>query len=81
MSGSMQVKFRARKAVARYPRMRERLGPALAGRLINEIRDIAVIIAGLPVVTASSDPSENYLTVCFALTNAYAGFQERSAKA
>jgi len=27
--------------VTRYPKIRERLAPALAGRLVNELRDIA----------------------------------------
>jgi putative PIN family toxin of toxin-antitoxin system len=47
--------------VTRYPKIRERLAPALAGRLINEIRDLAVIVKDLPVVTASPDPNDNYL--------------------
>lgn len=47
--------------VTRYPKIRERLAPALAGRLINEIRDLAVLVRDLPVVTASPDPDDNYL--------------------
>ena len=47
--------------VTRYPKIRERLSPALAGRLINQIRDIAVVVHNLPVVTASPDPDDNYL--------------------
>lgn len=47
--------------VTRYPKIRERLAPALAGRLINEIRDLAVLLTALPVVTASPDPCDNYL--------------------
>ena len=47
--------------VTRYPKIRERLAPALAGRLINEIRDLAVLLTELPVVTASPDPHDNYL--------------------
>jgi putative PIN family toxin of toxin-antitoxin system len=47
--------------VTRYPKIRERLAPALAGRLINEIRDLAVLLTELPVVTASPDPYDNYL--------------------
>jgi uncharacterized protein len=42
--------------VTRYPKIRERLAPALAGRLINELREIAVVVKDLPVVTASPDP-------------------------
>ena len=47
--------------VTRYPKIRERLAPALAGRLINELRDIAVVVSDLPVVSVSPDPYDNYL--------------------
>ena len=47
--------------VTRYPKIRERLAPALAGRLINEVRDLAVLVENLPVVTVSPDPNDNYL--------------------
>jgi putative PIN family toxin of toxin-antitoxin system len=47
--------------VTRYPRIRERLSPALAGRLINELRDVAIVVTGLTTVTASPDPHDNYL--------------------
>jgi putative PIN family toxin of toxin-antitoxin system len=47
--------------VTRYPKIRERLAPALAGRLINEIRDLALLLSELPIVTASPDPHDNYL--------------------
>jgi putative PIN family toxin of toxin-antitoxin system len=47
--------------VTRYPRLRERLAPQLAGRLTNELRDIAVVVKNLPVVTVSPDPHDNYL--------------------
>jgi hypothetical protein len=47
--------------VTRYPKIRERLSPALAGRLINEIRDLAVMLPKLPAVTVSPDPHDNYL--------------------
>lgn len=47
--------------VTRYPKIRERLAPALAGRLVNEIRDLAVLLTDLPAVTASPDPNDNYL--------------------
>ena len=47
--------------VTRYPKIRERLNPALAGRLINEIRDVAAVIRNLPAVDASPDPYDNYL--------------------
>ncbi len=47
--------------VTRYPKIRERLAPALAGRLINELRDLAILLTGLPVASASPDPHDNYL--------------------
>ena len=49
------------RRVTRYPKLRTRLTPALAGRLINEMRDLAVVLGDLPVVTASADPHDNYL--------------------
>lgn len=47
--------------VTRYPKIRERLSPTLAGRLINEVRDLAIMVTNLPTVSASSDPYDNYL--------------------
>lgn len=45
--------------VTRYPKIRERLAPALAGRLINELRDIAVVVKNLPTVAVCADPYDN----------------------
>ncbi len=47
--------------VARYPKVRERLNPALAGRLINQLRELTIMTGRLPVVTACADPYDNYL--------------------
>ncbi len=47
--------------VTRYPKIRERIAPALAGRLVNELRDLAVMVGELPTIDASPDPSDNYL--------------------
>jgi putative PIN family toxin of toxin-antitoxin system len=47
--------------VTRYPKVRARLNPALAGRLVNELRDLAETVEPLPVVDASPDPYDNYL--------------------
>jgi putative PIN family toxin of toxin-antitoxin system len=47
--------------VTRYPKIRARLKPALAGRLINDLRDLAVVVETLPPVDASPDPYDNYL--------------------
>lgn len=47
--------------VTRYPKIRERLSPALAGRLVNELRDVAVMVTDLPRMTACADPYDNFL--------------------
>lgn len=47
--------------VTRYPKIRARLAPALAGRLINELRDVAVIVDGRPAIAVSPDPNDDYL--------------------
>jgi putative PIN family toxin of toxin-antitoxin system len=47
--------------VTRYPKIRERLPPALAGRLINELREVAIIVRDLPAITVCVDPYDNYL--------------------
>jgi putative PIN family toxin of toxin-antitoxin system len=47
--------------VTRYPKVRERLAPVLAGRFINELRDVAVMVRNVPAVTVCSDPDDNYL--------------------
>jgi uncharacterized protein len=47
--------------VTRYPKIRDRLTPALAGRLINEVRELAVTVRDFPEVTVCADPYDNYL--------------------
>lgn len=47
--------------VTRYPKIRERITPALAGRLINEIRDMAILVDRLPRIEVSNDPYDDYL--------------------
>jgi putative PIN family toxin of toxin-antitoxin system len=47
--------------VTRYPKIRERLAPALAGRLVNDLRALAITLDKLPVVEVSADPDDNYL--------------------
>ena len=42
--------------VTRYPKIRERLAPAIAGRLVNDLRALAFMVDKLPVVDASPDP-------------------------
>ncbi len=47
--------------VTRYPKLHGRIAPALAGRFINELRDIAVLVQDLPKITVCADPHDNYL--------------------
>jgi uncharacterized protein len=47
--------------VTRYPKIKERISPVLTGRLINQLRDLAIIVKQLPVVDVSPDPYDNYL--------------------
>ena len=47
--------------VTRYPKIRARLKPALAGRLVNDLREVAVVVGTLPPVDVSPDPYDNYL--------------------
>jgi len=56
--------------VTRYPKIRERLTPALAGRLINELRDLGIRVKDLPPVTVCADPDDNYLLAMAAVGKA-----------
>jgi hypothetical protein len=47
--------------VTRYPKIRARLTVSLAGRLVNELRELTIIIDKLPKVDVSPDPYDNYL--------------------
>jgi uncharacterized protein len=47
--------------VTRYPKIRARLAPALWGRLVNQLRDLAIVVAKLPKVDRSPDPDDNHL--------------------
>ena len=47
--------------VTRYPKIRARLKPVLAGRLINNLRELATMVEALPPVDVSEDPCDNYL--------------------
>ena len=49
------------RRVTRYPKLRNRLTPALAGRLVNELHGLAVTVTNLPVVAVSPDPDDNHL--------------------
>ncbi len=47
--------------VTRYPKLRALLPSALAGRLVNRLRDVALMVEELPIVDRSPDPDDNYL--------------------
>jgi len=47
--------------VTRYPKIRERLPPAVAGRLVNDLHALAIMVERLPVVDVSPDSGDNYL--------------------
>lgn len=49
------------KRVTRYPKIRDRLTPALAGRLINELREVAILVNDVPRLTICADPFDDYL--------------------
>jgi hypothetical protein len=47
--------------VTRYPKLRARLTPALAGRLVNELQDLAEDVGPLPRIERSADPYDDFL--------------------
>ena len=47
--------------VTRYPKIRTRLAPALAGRLVNDLRAVALLVTNLPAVAVCPDPHDDYL--------------------
>jgi putative PIN family toxin of toxin-antitoxin system len=47
--------------VTRYPKIRQRLEPAVAGRLINDLRRLGEEVSDLPEVSISRDPADNYV--------------------
>ena len=47
--------------VTRYPKISTRLKPSLAGRLVNDLRELSVLVENLPIVDVSPDPFDNYL--------------------
>jgi putative PIN family toxin of toxin-antitoxin system len=49
------------RRVTRYPKIRARLNPAVAGRLVNELKGAAIVAQDLPDVSVSRDPWDNYL--------------------
>ena len=59
VSSADQIEEVAR--ASRYPRVRELIGPAEIGWLVNRIRDRALMIERPPKVDASPDPADNFL--------------------
>jgi putative PIN family toxin of toxin-antitoxin system len=49
------------RRVTRRPAIRDWIKPAEAGRLINQIRHLAIMIDPVPQVSASPDPADDYL--------------------
>ena len=49
------------KRVTRYPKIRPNIKPVVAGRLVNDVRELAIFVEALPSVDASPDPFDNYL--------------------
>lgn len=49
------------RRVTRYAKIQERLAPGQAGKLINDLRALAITMDALPSVDASPDPDDNYL--------------------
>jgi len=45
----------------RYPQVRVRLSPAVAGALLNRVRDRAMVLKNLPKLDIAPDPDDNYL--------------------
>jgi len=58
------------RRVTRYPKIRARLNPALAGRLINEVKGVANVLETLPAISACRDPWDNYLLAMIEAGNA-----------
>jgi putative PIN family toxin of toxin-antitoxin system len=47
--------------VTRYPAIRSRIHPAQAGRLLNAVRSLSVLLEKLPRASVSRDPHDDYL--------------------
>jgi putative PIN family toxin of toxin-antitoxin system len=45
----------------RYPQVRVRLSPAVAGALLNRVRDRAMVLKTLPKLDVAPDPDDNFL--------------------
>lgn len=59
ISSSQQIE--ELKRVTRYPKIAARLKPSLAGRLVNQVESLTIMVVGAPEIDVSSDPDDNYL--------------------
>ncbi|HUW26093.1 MAG TPA: putative toxin-antitoxin system toxin component, PIN family [Gallionella sp.] len=58
------------RAVVRRPFFQARLKASEIGRMVNDVRRLAVMYDSLPVVSRSPDPSDDYLLVLCEVANA-----------
>ena len=49
------------RSTLQKPRIAERIHPHKAGRLVNQIRKLAVLVEALPPVKRSPDPADDFL--------------------
>jgi putative PIN family toxin of toxin-antitoxin system len=47
--------------VTRHPAIRSRINPAQAGRMLNAVRSLSVLLERLPAAAVSRDPHDDYL--------------------
>src|SRR5438309_10337455 len=47
--------------LTRYPAIRSRIHPVQAGRLVNTVRSLSVLLEKLPPASVSRDPHDDYL--------------------
>ena len=59
LSSEEQLEELAR--VSRYSTIRRRIKPSQVGSLVNDIRELSVIVRRLPRVSVSRDPDDNFL--------------------
>lgn len=58
------------KEVTRRPALRERLIPSEVGRMVNDIRRLALLFDDLPSVDVSPDPDDNFLLALASVASA-----------
>lgn len=58
------------RAITRRDRVRPLISATEAGRMVNDIRDLALMVDNAPPVDASPDPADNYLLAIAAAAGA-----------